>query len=70
MLNADKVSLQEFPPAAAIDLWWDAKARKPSHGPQKQYKKCTPIGQTSATPTSGAESSEEEEEEEKFLLDD
>ena len=42
VLNADKVLLQEFSPEAAIDLWWKAKNRKPTHGPQKQYKKRTP----------------------------
>ncbi len=51
-LNTDKRPLQGFSPETAIDLWWDAKARKPSHGPRKQYKKRTPHGQTSETPTS------------------
>ena len=69
VLNADKVPLQDISPEAAIDLWWNAKARKPSHGPRKHYKKRTPLGQNSATPTSVAESSEEEEEKE-LLLDD
>ena len=22
-----------------LDLWWNAKQRKPAHGPRKQYKK-------------------------------
>jgi len=41
VLNADKVPLQEFSSEAAIDLWWKAKNRKPTHGPRKQYKKHT-----------------------------
>jgi len=65
-----KVPLQEFSPEAAIDLWWKAKNRKPTHGPQKQYKKRTPRGQASGTPNSGTDSSEEEDEEDKLLLDD
>ena len=36
-LNADKVPLQEFSPKAAINLWWDTKARNPSHGPRSHY---------------------------------
>ena len=70
VLNADKLPLQEFSPESAIDLWWDAKTRKPSHGPRMQYKKRTPRCQTSATPSSDIDSSEEEEEEDKLLLDD
>ena len=84
-LNMDKVPLQEFSPEAAIDLWWDtktrkpshgylwwdAKTRKPSHGPRKQYKKHTPHGQASDAPTSDTESEEGEEEAgDKLLLDD
>ena len=69
-LNTDKVPLQEFSPEAAIDLWWDAKTRKPSHGPRKQYKKRTPHGQASDAPTSDTESEEGEEEAgDKLLLD-
>jgi hypothetical protein len=70
VLNADKLPLQEFSPESAIDLWWDAKTRKPSHGPRMQYKKRTPRCQTSETPSSDIDSSEEEEEEDKLLLDD
>ena len=39
-LNADKCPLQEFLVDPSIDLWWNAKQRKPAHGPRKQYKKC------------------------------
>ena len=70
VLNTDKVPLQDFSPEAPIDLWWDAKTRKPSHGPRKQYKKRTPHGQTSVVQTSDTENSKEEEEEDKLLLDD
>ena len=31
-VNADKLPLQDFSPDAAINLWWDAMSRKPSHG--------------------------------------
>ena len=60
VLNTDKIPLQEFTPEAAIDLWWDAKARKPSHGPRKQYKR-TSRGEALETPTSDTDSNEEEE---------
>ena len=70
VLNADKLLLEEFSPEAAIDLWWDAKARKPSHGPRKLYKKRAPHGQASENPPSGTDSNEEEEEEEDKLLPD
>ena len=33
VINADKTSLKEFSPDSAINLWWNAKTRKPSHGP-------------------------------------
>jgi len=68
VLNSDKVPLSEFSPEAAIDLWWGAKTRKPSHGPRKQYKK---RGQHSQEIDSSEEGEEEdEEEEERLLLDD
>ena len=72
VLNVGKVPLQEFSPEPAIDLWWDTKTQKPSHGPRKLYKKCTPHRQISGTRTSDTEGSEEEEEEEedRLLLDD
>ena len=69
VLNADKIPLQEFTPEAAIDLWWDAKTRKPSHAPRKQYKKRTSRGEALETPTSDTDSNEEEEED-KLLLND
>ena len=67
VLNVDKLPLQEFSPEAAIDLWWDSKTRKPSHGPRKQYKKRIPCAQASEAPNSD---STEEDEEDKLLLDD
>lgn len=71
VLNSDKVPLEEFSPEAAIDLWWDTKTRKPSHGPRKQYKKRAPHAQVSENPLSGTDSNEEEEQvEERLLLDD
>ena len=63
--------MEEFSPEAAIDLWWDAKTRKPSHGPRKQYKKRAPRAQASENPLPGTDRNEEEEEvEERLLLDD
>ena len=70
VLNVDKLPLQEFSPEAAIDLWWDSKTRKPSHGPRKQYKKRIPCAQASEAPNSDSTEEEEEEEEDKLLLDD
>ena len=35
-VNIDKVPLKDFCPDTAIDLWWNAKTRKPSHGPRKR----------------------------------
>ena len=61
----DKVLLQEFSPEAAIDLWWKAINRKPTHGLRKQYIKCISRGKASETPNSGTDSSEEEEEEDE-----
>ena len=70
VLNAEKLPLQKFSPDAAIELWWDAKVRKPTHGPRKQYKKRTPHAQASDPPPSDTDSHEEEEEEDTLLLDD
>ena len=68
-LNADKVPLQEFSPEAAIDLWWDTKARKPSHGPRSHYKKRTmPQAQVPKDPTNDTGSDQEEDEKEDTLL--
>ena len=53
----------------AIDLWWDAKTRTPSHAPRKQYKKRASRGEALETPTSDTDSNEEEEED-KLLLND
>ncbi len=44
VLNTNKVPLQNFSPDTSIDLWWNAKTRKPSHGPRTHYKKRTPRG--------------------------
>ena len=61
-LNKDKVPLQEVSPDAAKNPWWDAKTKKPCHGPWKQYKKHTPNTQTLETPTSDTDSNEQEDE--------
>ncbi len=68
ILNTDKIPRQEFTPEAAIDLCCDAKTRKPSHAPRKQYKKHTSRGEALETPTPDKDSNEEEEDE--MLLDD
>ena len=38
LLNSDKIPLDKFDPNPAIDLWWSAKARRPSQKSRKQYK--------------------------------
>ena len=39
VLNTDKIELEQFSPDSAINRWWDAKTRRPSQGPRKEYKK-------------------------------
>ena len=85
ILNIDKVPLQEFDVDGAIDLWWKAKQRRPSHQKRKKYKKRKSVygtsdssststaAITSSTSVSSHDEEEEEEtesEEEKMLLDD
>ena len=80
-LNADKVELHDFSPDAAINLWWEAKTRKPDQCPRKQYKKRTPHHQALEAPSDdnieeecgeGEENDEEDtnEAQTKFSLDD
>ena len=38
LLNSDKIPLDKFNPNPAIDLWWSAKARRPSQKSRKLYK--------------------------------
>ena len=45
VVNADKSSLKEFSPDSAIDLWWNAKTRRPTQGPRASYKKSAPQDQ-------------------------
>ena len=40
LLNLDKLSLEKFNPNPGIDLWWSAKATRPSQKARKQYKPC------------------------------
>ena len=40
VLNTNKLELEQFSADSAIELWWDAKTRRPSQaGPRKEYKK-------------------------------
>ena len=40
VLNTNKLELEQFLADSAIELWWDAKTRRPSQaGPRKEYKK-------------------------------
>ena len=38
LLNSEKIPLDKFDPNPAIDLWWSAKARRPSQKSRKLYK--------------------------------
>lgn len=84
MLNIDKLPLEELEVDEAIDMWWHAKQRRPTHQKRKKYKKRTSIvplpydsdtSSTTGITTSSPEEEEEEEEEEsaeepKLLFDD
>ena len=59
VINADKTSLKEFSPDSAINLWWNAKTRKPTHGPRAS---CAPQDQSSVDCDS--------DEEAELILDD
>ena len=37
LLNSDRIPLDKFDPNPGIDLWWSAKARRPSQKSRKQY---------------------------------
>ncbi len=67
-----KVPLQDFSPDTSIDLWWNAKTRKPSHGPRTHYKKRTPRGLLSDISVAEEDSASEEDEDldDQLLLDD
>lgn len=50
LLNCDKIPLVRFDPNPSIDLWWSAKARRPSQKARKQYKpRCSEQPSTSQT---------------------
>ena len=38
-INCDAVSVADFIPDEAIQLWWDDKVRRPNQKPRKQYKR-------------------------------
>ena len=68
LLNSEKVPLEKFDPNPSINLWWSAKARRPSQKARKQYK---PRSSSSEQPsTSQATDSEEIDSEPEEVLDD
>ena len=38
VINCDAVSVVDFTPDEAIQIWWDDKVRRPNQKPRKQYK--------------------------------
>ena len=38
IVATDDLTLKEFSPDAAIDLWWKGKIRRPNQKPRKQYQ--------------------------------
>ena len=38
LLKSDKIPLASFIPDQSIDLWWSAKARRPSQKERKEYR--------------------------------
>ena len=38
LLKSDKIQLSDFLPDPSIDLWWSAKARRPSWKERKEYR--------------------------------
>ena len=38
LLKSDKIPLASFNPDQSIDLWWSAKARRPSQKERKEYR--------------------------------
>ena len=39
VINCDAVSVVDFTPDEAIQIWWDDKVRRPNQKPRKQYKR-------------------------------
>lgn len=56
-LTSDQTPLNEFSPDAAIDLWWNAKVRRPNQRKRKAYRKhssastCTSSGTDEMSPS-------------------
>ena len=65
VLNADKMSPQEFNPDPSIDLWWEVKTRRPNQKQRKEYKKRS--GESKEKEDS---ESEDKEESDTILLND
>ena len=63
-LNASKVPLQDYSPDSAIQLWWDAKQRRPNQAQRKKYKQRSVASTSSSScyssPTSAASDTEDE----------
>ena len=61
LLNSDKIPIDTFDPNPAIDLWWSAKARRPSQKTRKQYKARSSDGPSTSTSASDIEIESEPE---------
>ena len=73
-LISDQTPLNEFSPDAAIDLWWNAKVRRPNQRKRKAYRKhssastCTSSGTDEISPSETHDSSDSDSD--TCILDD
>ena len=73
-LTSDQTPLNEFSPDAAIDLWWNAKVRRPNQRKRKAYRKhssastCTSSGTDEISPSETHDSSDSDSD--TCILDD
>ena len=76
MITTNNIPLEKFDPNPAIDLWWNAKQRRPCEKERRKYRpreKRLPVGTPAATPItieSESSNSESEEDADHILLDD
>ena len=67
----DNLALRDFSPDAAVNLWWEAKIRKPSQHPRKHYKQRVHASLEDTTVEVEDEiEQEDEDEDEEYMLDD
>ena len=65
-INCDAVSVADFPPDEAIQIWWDDKVRCPNQKPQKQYKR---HGQPEGHETQSDSDDEEDDDDTDLLIE-